>query len=42
MTRHTFIDRAIDSLGDVQPETTPWNRSGYLWNGIDRVTCEVH
>ena len=33
--------RATDSRGETQPETTPWNRSGYLWNGIDRVTCEV-
>ncbi len=40
--RHALRARATDSLGDVQPEATPWNRSGYLWNGIDRVTCEVH
>jgi len=33
--------RATDSRGHIQPETTPWNKSGYLWNGIDRVTCEV-
>jgi DMSO/TMAO reductase YedYZ molybdopterin-dependent catalytic subunit len=33
--------RATDSNGETQPETTPWNRSGYLWNGIDTVTCEV-
>jgi len=33
--------RATDSSGEVQPEVTPWNRSGYLWNAIDRVTCEV-
>ncbi len=33
--------RATDSRGETQPESTPWNRSGYLWNGIDRVTCEV-
>ena len=33
--------RATDSDGETQPEATPWNRSGYLWNGIDRVTCEV-
>ncbi len=33
--------RATDSQGETQPESTPWNRSGYLWNGIDRVTCEV-
>jgi DMSO/TMAO reductase YedYZ molybdopterin-dependent catalytic subunit len=33
--------RAYDSTGAVQPEITPWNKSGYLWNGIDRVSCEV-
>jgi DMSO/TMAO reductase YedYZ molybdopterin-dependent catalytic subunit len=33
--------RATDSNGQTQPETTPWNRSGYLWNGIDQVICEV-
>ena len=38
---HAIRARATDSNGEVQPETTPWNRSGYLWNGIDRVTCEV-
>jgi len=39
--RHTLRARAIDSRGQVQPETTDWNKSGYLWNGIDQVTCEV-
>lgn len=39
--RYTIQVRATDSHGDVQPETTVWNRSGYLWNGIDRLTCEV-
>jgi DMSO/TMAO reductase YedYZ molybdopterin-dependent catalytic subunit len=39
--RHDLRVRATDSLGRTQPETTPWNRSGYLWNGIDHVTCEV-
>jgi hypothetical protein len=33
--------RATDSEGQTQPEATPWNRSGYLWNGIDSVECEV-
>jgi hypothetical protein len=32
--------RATDSRGETQPESTPWNRSGYLWNGIDRVTIQ--
>jgi sulfite oxidase len=39
--RYTLLARATDSNGQVQPETVPWNRSGYLWNGYDRVTCEV-
>ena len=39
--RHTLRARATDSKGETQPESTPWNRSGYLWNGIDRVACEV-
>jgi len=38
---YTISVRATDSHGDTQPETTVWNRSGYLWNGIDRLTCEV-
>ena len=33
--------RATDSMGQTQPDVTPWNRSGYLWNGIDTVACEV-
>jgi DMSO/TMAO reductase YedYZ molybdopterin-dependent catalytic subunit len=33
--------RATDSNGQTQPESTPWNRSGYYWNGIDTVECEV-
>ncbi len=39
--RHALRARATDSAGQVQPESTPWNKSGYLWNGIDRVACEV-
>lgn len=39
--RITIAVRATDSKGNVQPEQTPYNRSGYLWNGIDKVTCEV-
>lgn len=33
--------RATDSDGAVQPEISPWNKSGYLWNGYDHVACEV-
>ena len=39
--RHTLRARATDSSGQTQPEASPWNKSGYLWNGIDRVACEV-
>jgi len=39
--RHALRARATDSRGQAQPDATPWNKSGYLWNGIDRVTCEV-
>ncbi len=38
---HRILARATDSKGHVQPEVTPWNPSGYLWNAIDAVTCEV-
>jgi DMSO/TMAO reductase YedYZ molybdopterin-dependent catalytic subunit len=39
--RLTLRARATDSSGATQPDVTPWNRSGYLWNGIDTVECEV-
>jgi DMSO/TMAO reductase YedYZ molybdopterin-dependent catalytic subunit len=39
--RVVIAARASDSSGATQPETTPWNKSGYLWNGIDRVSCEI-
>ncbi|MGA7870286.1 MAG: hypothetical protein WCA22_05240, partial [Candidatus Binatus sp.] len=38
---YTIAARATDSSGRVQPETTPWNHGGYLWNGIDRVHCRI-
>ena len=37
----TVLSRATDSAGNVQPEVSPPNRSGYFWNGWDRVKCEV-
>jgi sulfite oxidase len=37
----TIAARATDARGAVQPDTALWNPSGYLWNPIDRVTCEV-
>jgi DMSO/TMAO reductase YedYZ molybdopterin-dependent catalytic subunit len=39
--RHTITVRASDSMGQVQPESPPWNKSGYLWNGFDTVEFEV-
>jgi len=37
----TVLCRATDSRGDTQPEMTPWNPSGFLWNGWDRATVIV-
>jgi len=39
--KHRVRARATDSSGAVQPDTTPWNKSGYLWNGIESVSFEV-
>ncbi len=39
--RHVVAARATDSMGEVQPETPAWNKSGYLWNGIESVECEI-
>ena len=37
----TLMSRATDDRGETQPMTSPWNPSGYLWNGVDRVQVEV-
>lgn len=37
----TIAARATDARGAVQPDAALWNPSGYLWNAVDRVTCEV-
>ena len=37
----TISARATDTNGAVQPIASPWNPSGYLWNGIQRVELEV-
>ncbi len=37
----TLMCRATDDRGQTQPMTSPWNPSGYLWNGVDRVQVEV-
>jgi DMSO/TMAO reductase YedYZ molybdopterin-dependent catalytic subunit len=39
--RIAVVSRATDSTGQTQPELTPYNRSGYLWNGFDRVLVRV-
>jgi DMSO/TMAO reductase YedYZ molybdopterin-dependent catalytic subunit len=36
-----ILCRATDAGGDTQPETSPWNPSGFLWNGWDRVSVTV-
>ena len=33
----TFLARATDDRGNVQPVTPLWNPLGYFWNGIHRV-----
>jgi len=38
---YTIMARATDSAGATQPVTSPWNPSGYLWNGIDSVRVTV-
>ena len=37
----TILCRATDARGEVQPATSPWNPSGFLWNGWDRITITV-
>lgn len=39
--KYVIEARATDSNGSVQPQVTPWNKGGYLWNGIQQVTCEI-
>jgi len=36
-----ILCRATDARGEVQPATSPWNPSGFLWNGWDRVSVTV-
>ena len=40
-TYQTFIARAIDDRGNVQPMTSMWNPLGYFWNGWHRVGVVV-
>ena len=39
--KYVIAARATDSGGATQPDVTAWNKGGYLWNGIQRVTCEI-
>ena len=36
-----ILCRATDSRGEKQPEKSPWNPGGFLWNGWDRLTVTV-
>jgi DMSO/TMAO reductase YedYZ molybdopterin-dependent catalytic subunit len=38
---HTIMARAVDTAGNEQPIVSPWNPSGYLWNGMDRIGVTV-
>ena len=40
--RFTIVCRATDARGNEQPAVSPWNPSGFLWNGWDRVTVMVN
>jgi len=37
----TLLCRATDDRGQTQPPASPWNPSGFLWNGVDRVQIDV-
>jgi hypothetical protein len=37
----TLMVRATDSAGKLQPEKSPWNFKGYLYNGWHRVPITV-
>jgi DMSO/TMAO reductase YedYZ molybdopterin-dependent catalytic subunit len=36
-----ILCRAVDARGERQPAVTPWNPSGFLWNGWDRIMVTV-
>lgn len=36
-----ILCRATDDHGRTQPPASPWNPSGFLWNGVDRVQIDV-
>lgn len=37
----TILCRATDANGQVQPQESPWNPGGFLWNGWDHVVVTV-
>lgn len=37
----TILCRATDARGGQQQATSPWNPSGFLWNGWDRISVTV-
>lgn len=37
----TILCRATDAQGAQQPEKSPWNPGGFLWNGWDRLAVTV-
>jgi sulfite oxidase len=39
--RHTLTVRATDSQGETQPEETPWNAKGYLYNSWHSIVVNV-
>lgn len=39
--KHRIRARATEKGGETQPERTPWNKSGYLWNGYHEVAFTV-
>jgi DMSO/TMAO reductase YedYZ molybdopterin-dependent catalytic subunit len=36
-----IVCRATDAQGEQQPTVSPWNPSGFLWNGWDRLSVTV-
>jgi DMSO/TMAO reductase YedYZ molybdopterin-dependent catalytic subunit len=38
---YVILSRATDDHGDSQPLRSQWNPSGFLWNGVDRVSVSV-
>ena len=39
--RYTAVARATDAKGNTQPESPPWNPSGYFWNGWHTASWAV-